>query len=59
MACQKCNEILVLGHKKVTLHFLSEFDELIFKLNNFFEKSLLTVKSESGLSTIEVEDKKN
>jgi EAL domain-containing protein (putative c-di-GMP-specific phosphodiesterase class I) len=59
MACEKCNEILVLRHKKATLHFLCEFDELIFKLNDFFEKLLIKSVSQAGLCTIKVEDKKD
>jgi EAL domain-containing protein (putative c-di-GMP-specific phosphodiesterase class I) len=50
---------LVLRHKKVTLHFLCEFDELILKMNKFLETLLFTPKSEPGLSTVVVEDKKD
>lgn len=59
MSCHKCSEILVLRHKKVTLHFLCEFDELILKVNRFLETLLCTPKSEPGLSSIEVEDEKD
>lgn len=59
MSCQKCSEILVLRHRKVTLHFLCEFDELILKLNVFFEKLHIKSRTEPGLSTIDVEDKKD
>jgi len=59
MSCQKCNEILVLRHKKATLHFLCEFDELIVKLHRFFEKLSLPITSELGLITLHVEDKKD
>lgn len=56
MSCVKCKEIFVLEHKSVTLHFMSEFDELIEKLNKFMESLNIVSTSEQGLCSLAVED---
>jgi EAL domain-containing protein (putative c-di-GMP-specific phosphodiesterase class I) len=43
----------------VTLHFLSEFDELIVKVNKFFENLQITPRTEPGLCTVDIDDKKD
>lgn len=59
MSCSKCKDILVLRHKKATLHFLCEFQELIVKVSDFFNTLGMEFKNEAGLCTIHVEDKKD
>jgi len=58
MNCNKCSEILVLRHQKATLHFLCEFQELISKINDFFYTLGVKCTNESGLCTVDVDDKK-
>ena len=59
MSCQKCKEVFILEHKSVTLNFMSEFDELIEKLEKFMQSLSIDSTSEKGLCSLEVEDLKD
>jgi len=56
MSCEKCKEVFILEHKSATLHFMSEFDELIKKLEKFMKSLSIASRSHEGLCSLEVND---
>lgn len=58
MSCNKCNETLHIEDKASKIYVLSEFNELIEKSLQFFNKLGITVKLEQGLVVIETENTK-
>jgi EAL domain-containing protein (putative c-di-GMP-specific phosphodiesterase class I) len=58
MECQKCQEVLALHSHKGTLHFLSEYAELISKVSSFLDQLSISFKNENAVCSVEVDDQR-
>lgn len=59
MPCVKCTEKFVLSNSPSKLYFISEFDELIRKINIFFKKLGLDANVNDGILILDVMDTHN
>jgi EAL domain-containing protein (putative c-di-GMP-specific phosphodiesterase class I) len=58
MSCNKCSEKFYLSEKSGSIHFFSEFDELVQKIDFFTKKLLVKSVVQNGLVTIDAENVK-
>jgi EAL domain-containing protein (putative c-di-GMP-specific phosphodiesterase class I) len=59
MSCQQCKEIYILEEKSATLHFMSEFGELVEKTKNIMQKLSIEFASQPGICSVYTQNAQN